>query len=257
VVGIFIFSPAKIKDDSVAMNDRGGADKDFGIVEEHLVADEDIIENEEALAQELTVMASEDANLLEAPIVEEAEEIADDEVVNPMYDGYYEGDLTVDDLEKIERSKIVTREDVDANTVTTGASDNLANGANKNTTNNVPATVVDATDTDLVINEQKDEKPGNLAKQQKDKSNRDKKKDRFAKKAEVNQNADVVLAEDDQVFGGAYQQVTDSTMYFNYRTEINEKETLDGKMKEKSEIRPYSMHVNETKELKKLFTVFK
>jgi len=258
VVGIFIFSPAQIKDDSVAMNDRGGADKEFGVVEEHMVADEDIIENEEALAQELTVAANEDADVIEAPIVEEAEIIEDDEVVSPMYDGYYEGDLTVDDLEKIERSKTDTRKDFDANTVATGSGNNLTTTTNSNSANNAPATIIDATDNELLNVEQKDDKPGNLAKQQKDKSNRDKKKDRFAKKAEVNQNADIILAEDDQVFGGAYQPSADSTNFdFNYKSEVAEKELLDGKLKEKSEIKPYSMHVNETKELKKLFTVFK
>lgn len=264
VVGFFIFSPAQIKNDSVAMNERGGGDKDFGVVEEHLVADEEIMENEEALAQELIVESNEDAdaNASFAPIVDEVEEVAVEEVVDPMYDGYYEGDLTVDDLKRIERAKTESRGDM-TTTISTGATDKTdisSNDNNTNSTGNVPATVVDNANVDVPNDDKLDDKPGNfLAKEQKNaKNNRDNRKDRFAKKAEVNQNPAVVLAEDDQLAGGAYQQHTDSlSQNFNFKTEIAEKELLDGKLKEKSEIRPYSMHVNETKELKKLFTVFK
>ena len=258
VLGIFIFSPEAIKDDSVALNDRGGADKEFGVVDEHLVADEDVVENEEALAVELTVAANEEAEPMEGPVVEEVAE--DDEIVSPMYDGYYEGDLTEDDLEKIERISTETSKNFDANTVAAGSVNKLTSTSNNNGGNVFPENVDYEAEDELLTVEQKLDKSGtgNLAKGQKDKSKGDKRKDRFAKKSEVNQKADVIIVNDDEIVVGFNQSSADSLdLKFNYKVEVAEKELLDIKLNENSEIKPYRFHVNETKELKKLFTVFK
>ncbi|OIQ36437.1 MAG: hypothetical protein BM555_02710 [Crocinitomix sp. MedPE-SWsnd] len=278
VVGVFMFMPDKLDDPSLALHDRDSELKEF---EDNTISSgeqQNFQDEKDEEAESISDVTTIDLDLedkgisrIENPVViDEVEEIVD-----PMADGYYEGKLSEDDLKKMENSKnqnlggttsfgsnsddanFDMADDADLKQdLNTNKVDKPGNISANNDLNNVPATNANSTGTF------KDGGDGNnqittatLSKKEKDK--RKSSKDRFdIQKKELN-DEDVTMAdyevapEDLQVMGGA-NVVADSIATDDYKYY-----SLNEKANESSEILPYKMHVDETKELKKLFTVFK
>jgi hypothetical protein len=275
VVGVFMFMPDKLDDPSLALHDRDSELKEF---EDNTISSGEQQNSQDEKAESISDVTTIDLDLedkgisrIENPVViDEVEEIVD-----PMADGYYEGKLSEDDLKKMENSKnqnlggttsfgsnsddanFDMADDADLKQdLNTNKVDKPGNISANNDLNNVPATNANSTGAF------KDGGDGNnqittatLSKKEKDK--RKSSKDRFdIQKKELN-DEDVTMAdyevapEDLQVMGGA-NVVADSIATDDYKYY-----SLNEKANESSEILPYKMHVDETKELKKLFTVFK
>ncbi|MFT4602101.1 MAG: hypothetical protein ACI857_002287 [Arenicella sp.] len=285
IIGVVMIIPSDLSNGSVAMDDSHGELKEF----EGNKSGEDVefetvtleVINDETLAEDLDI---ESLNRLdqsiEKPVIDEISILEEaEEMVDPMPDGYYEGKLSDDDLKKIEYSK-------KQNTITFGSADkaddivtfdssiddklkqdnaggngnNMTGGLN-DANNNVPAVNTSST----TIGNNKDDAPGtdlslkttSVAKKEKRKNNHS----RFdgEKKEFADEDSDVVVDDYEivnpvSISAGTYSIEADSLAtpsdLYDYKVYLE-------KNNESSEIIPYKMHVDETKELNKLFTVFK
>ncbi|MEO9532751.1 MAG: hypothetical protein ABJG68_17150 [Crocinitomicaceae bacterium] len=265
VIGFILLMPGKIGEDQLAMNDKESGLKEFDKVGGETEATEMI--DEVVPAQELANTRTEDQLdfvVEEVEMEENAEELKSevDEISTTTiadHDGFYNGPITDADRKRMEESKKTTA----GNTNTTGAITpndvTVAPGTN-NVNNPELAPVVTSSDIrgDFGSSDNKDVKG---------KKYRDANKDKLAKNAEKKERFDTynddevvmdVPANNEQIaVGGALLKedlnqmaVTDSTS--NYRWD-SEKDQVS----KPNEIRPYKLHVNETKELKSLFTTFK
>jgi len=280
VVGIFMFMPDQLDDPSLALHDRDTELKEFedGTISTGEQQNSQDANSEDAESTlDLTTIDSDikddGISRTENPvIVMEAEELVD-----PSGDGYFEGELSEDDLKKIENSKnqnlggaatfSTTVDQLNAD-MADDADINQNYDANKvdkpgsfsgnNEINNVPATNGNANSTGAYKDGlAKNDRIVTTTLSKKEKDKRKSSKDRFDNLNKELNDEDATMAdyevapEDLQVTGGNLGMADSISVSDDYYY------SLDEKANESSEILPYKMHVDETKELKKLFTVFK
>jgi hypothetical protein len=280
VVGFLLFIPTDIDSGAVAMNEKSGELKEFegnkGNPEpegELSVIDELNLEEDAELNQQRNSIDDKihklDAN--EVELIEEAPT-----VVDPMMDGFYTGDLSDDDLKKMEDRKNQNSANNGVNpTVDVITTLNPSDGKLKDKTDlkqdlggvvNADNNVSNNGDSNKGNAVGNDNAPGaNLAttstlnKKAKDKSKTNR-FDREKKEKDEFEDVDLSLAdfemanEDAQIAGGSFDIQTDSISTNNdqYNNIV-----LTESNTESAKIIAYKFHVDETKELKKLFTVFK
>ncbi len=267
IIGFIMINNNSFKDSTVALNDGkmiedkvGGEKSGEMIPEEAEEVSSTLVLEEPESAEDLG-----GAELANTRVVEDAVvyEIVEEEEIDEIgHDGYYSGPLSDDDLKKIEQSK-----DKDLNNLSTNGN-NFGNNTGKVEKTVAPAIVDMDDETVVTTNNNTQNVPGQSggAKDQSDfkgKKKADKKegKDRRLKKTNTDaysSNSEVANKPDveQNIAGGYYDKNRDDS---KLKSESDDADVIleDDKEKEYKEIRPFSAHVNETKELKKLFTVYK
>lgn len=268
VIGFFMISNNSFRDSTVALNDgkmiedKVGGEKSGELIEEVEEISSTIVE------EPIPSGDFEDGEVGNTRIVDDVvtfETVEAEEIDEIAHDGYYTGPMTEDDLKKIEDSKDKSNKDLNATGTNFGDNrNNNNNGASKVENTIVPAIV--EVDDETVVTTNKNNvqnNPGTSGKSDKKEDVKGKrkfvKKDRGLKKNKSYSNNETVESPVvNQNLGGGFDN--------NYRddddkvlTELDDEDMPKEELKEKSykEIRPFSAHVNETKELKKLFTVYK
>lgn len=268
IIGFIMINNNSFKDSTVALNDGKMIEDKVGGEKSGEMIPEESEEVSSTLVLEEPVPADDfgGAELANTRVVEDAvvyEVVEEEEIDEIGHDGYYSGPLTDDDLKKIEQSK-----DKDLNNLSTNGN-NFGNNTGKVERTVTPA-IVDVDDETVVTkdNNYSENVPGQSsgAKDQSDfkgKKKADKKdgKDRRLKKTNADaysSNSEVANKPDieQNLAGGYYDKNRDDS---KLKSESDDADVIleEDKEKEYKEIRPFSAHVNETKELKKLFTVYK
>ena len=275
IIGFILFMPGKIGEDQMAMNDKDMGLKDFEkpTQEIHLSAEKDGEGKVESGEMVTEIPADDAANtrnnqqpgfaeLSEIELVEEDVIIDELSSTTGSHDGFYNGPITDADRKRMEEKKISTNGN--ATTAT------LANDITVVPGNNNPELAPAVSSSDIggenkETVDQTDLKGKTYRDANKDKADKVAlKKERFDKNNDNFDDDEIVAAEDLKnqpnnesiALGGAvYKQelnqvVTDSVSTIGF-------ETLNADVTKPNEIKPYKLHVNETKELKSLFTTFK
>lgn len=258
VVGFILFYPPNIEGDRLALN---GVDKEFdgkmkpegsgeattSVVEEPL---QDALLKEksevEILEQQRNQLAEIDVLVEEVIEFEESEDLP--------HDGYYSGIISDKDLKRIEDAN--NKGDVTLNTVTTFGN---TNGTSNNPIgNNVKPPVVSSSDINElnnVDNNLSKNNPGNNLNIERKENVKDKKVNTRDDRLKQNNEAIVVYESqekpdvDDEINGGGA---------FDFKPAKEEKISTDmSSGKDYKDIKPYSLHVDQTKELKKFYSTFK
>jgi hypothetical protein len=270
IIGFIMIMPGKIGEDKMAMND-----KDFGLKEFHKSAGEaetTEIETGEAIDAldvpemewNTVVSRSEEKNELEL-----AEEIILEDNINdlklevdelpvnsPPNDGYFNGVITDDDRKRMEAAKNTAIGNTNSRTL---ANDITVTPGNTNVPELAP-----------IVNESSDLGEDAFASKAdktdlKGKEYRDSKKDKLFKDAEKKERFDEV--NDDEVLisnnveeialgGASFKEELNQTIKADSLTTYFEYDQSN-EVSKPNEIMPYKLHVNQTKELKSLFTTFK
>lgn len=271
IIGFLLINNNSFKDSTVALNDgkmipdKVGGGETGKLIVEDAEGTVTTLQNDTpesiSLAESmdsLSVTRSVISDLVESETLEEIDEIS--------HDGFYSGELSEDDLKKIEESK--NRDLNNLNSTGSVFGDNGGTISGKADKTVAPA-IVDIDDESTVTtiknnNQTVVNNPGqtvDMSGQPKDiKGKKKSEKDRRLK-----QNADAYSSNNEVVDKPEIEQNLGGGFDNKYRDEtkvITESDDADmsvggAKDKEFKEIRPFSMHVNETKELKKLFTVYK
>lgn len=259
IIGFIMISSRSFKNSSVALNDRNEIQEktiDFDISDKDAEAEKEMTpllldEQPIELEPEVTASLSDEVLLLEE--AEEVEEIA--------LDGYYEGELSDDDLKKIEDNK---RRNDKSDLSSTFANNDDAGGSVDRV---VALPVVDDAVNQTVISGNSDlnNEPVVESKELgaiggvigKDKSKKDRRK-------KYNKTGQAPGFSEGKVNSGADNKKLKPNDNFRYDsnsvpvTEDDAEWTKDEKEQNAyKEIKPFSLHVNETKELNKLFKVYK
>ena len=275
IIGFILFMPGKIGEDQMAMNDKDMGLKDFEkpTQEIDLSAEKDGEGKVESGEMVTEIPADDAANtrnnqqpgfaeLSEIELVEEDVIIDELSSTTGSHDGFYNGPITDADRKRMEEKKISTNGN--ATTAT------LANDITVAPGNNNPELAPAVSSSDIggenkETVDQTDLKGKTYRDANKDKADKVAlKKERFDKNNDNFDDDEIVAAEDLKnqpnnesiALGGAvYKQelnqvVTDSVSTIGF-------ETLNADVTKPNEIKPYKLHVNETKELKSLFTTFK
>ena len=245
LIGFIMFYPSGMNTHQVALNeDVFENDNTSGLINE----DEEV-ENIEEKSVEISESPEEIPVLIEPSFEEENVEVLEiDNIDEISHDGFYSGDLSVEDLKKIENTKINS---------TTSGTHHLNNESthmdmNYNATTPIILTENNASlvdDDDKLLDKIEDQKRIKI-KGNKKKRLLDANKDRLSKKDE----APIVDEEEDEI---VVDQQLNSLGGINEKNNLKEEGKRSNEARDYEEIRSYKLHLNETKELKKLFTVYK
>jgi hypothetical protein len=260
VVGFILFYPPNIESDRLALN---GVDKEFeGKMKPEGSGEVTTSVTEEPMQDALLKQKSENEKseqqrnqLAEFDILSE-EVIEFEESEDLPHDGYYSGPINDKDLKRIEDA--TNKDEISVNTVTTFGNTNGTPNNPLGANSNVNPPVVSSSDVNElknVDNNLSTNNPGNNINIERKENAKDKKSNTRDDRLKQNNEAIVVYESqeksdvDDEINGGGA---------FDYKPAKEEKISSDlNTGKDYKDIKPYSLHVDQTKELKKFYTTFK